>query len=85
MSNLLDRELPRTHWQAVPPIGPDGIQLYLERGCQLRAEAFAYGLRRAARALASAFRSATRFVRRATHGVARRPAQAHYAVGRRDA
>jgi hypothetical protein len=80
MSNLLDRELPRTHWQAVPPIGPDGIQLYLERGRQLRAEAFAYGLRRAARALASAFRSATRFVRDVVYVVARRPTRGDYAT-----
>jgi hypothetical protein len=80
MSSRLDQELPRTHWQAVPPIGPDGIQPYLERGRQLRAEAFAHGLRRAGRALASAFRAATRFVRHNAQGVARRPTRGDYAT-----
>ncbi|MGH8721348.1 MAG: hypothetical protein ACREU4_05155 [Burkholderiales bacterium] len=87
MSTRLDHEFPRNHWQAVPPIGPDGIQLYLERGRQLRAETFAYGLRRVAyglrrvaRALVSEFRTAAQLVRDAARGVARRPPQGDYAT-----
>jgi hypothetical protein len=80
MSNRLDQEFPRTHWQAVPPIGPDGIQLYLERGRQLRAETFAYGSRRAARALVSGFRTVAQLMRDAACGVAKRPPQGDYAT-----
>jgi hypothetical protein len=80
MSNRLDQEFPRGHWQAVPPIGPDGIQLHLERGRQLRAEAFAYGLWQAAGALIASLRVTTRFVRHAGYGIARRPPERTYAT-----
>lgn len=40
MSNRFDREFPHTAWQPVPPpIGPDGIQHYVDRGRRLRAQA----------------------------------------------
>jgi hypothetical protein len=80
MSNRLDQEFPQGRWQAVPPIGPDGVQLYLERGRQLRAEAFAYGLRRAARVLIASLRAVTRFVHYAGYGIAKRPPEGTYAT-----
>jgi hypothetical protein len=55
MSNRLDDQSPRTDWPAVPPIGPDELEFYLRRGRQLRAKAFAEGLKLTARALARAF------------------------------
>jgi hypothetical protein len=55
MSNRLDDQSPRTDWPAVPPIGPDELERYLRRGRQLRAKAFAEGLRLTARTLAHAF------------------------------
>jgi hypothetical protein len=80
MSNRLDQEFPQARWRAVPPIGPDGVQLYLERAQQARAEAFAYGLRQAAGALIASLRTAARFVRHAGGRIARRPPQCTYAT-----
>ena len=80
MSNRLDQEFPESPWQAVPPIGPDGIQLYLERGRQLRAETLAAGARAVAGALVAAFRAVVRFVRYAGYGIAKRPPESTYAT-----
>ena len=82
MSNRLDHEFPQTHWQAVPPIGPDGHQLYLQRARQARAEAMAAGTRWLARSLVAAFRAVANFVRCAAHGAAWRPPQGDYAITR---
>jgi hypothetical protein len=45
MPKRFDRRFPQTDWQAVPPIGADGPQFYLQRARQLRAEACAEGLK----------------------------------------
>jgi hypothetical protein len=56
MSNHFDQQSPRTDWRAVPPIDPDRLQLYLLRARQLRAEAFAEGVKLTARALGAVVR-----------------------------
>jgi hypothetical protein len=63
MSNRLDDQSPRTDWPALSPIGPDELELYLRRGRQLRAKAFAEGLKLTARALARAFGAIAWFIR----------------------
>jgi hypothetical protein len=63
MSNRLDDQSPRTDWPAMPPIGPDELELYLRRGRQLRAKAFAEGLKLTARALERAFGAVVGFIR----------------------
>jgi hypothetical protein len=79
MSNRLEREFPDTRWQAVPPpIGPDGLQHYLERGRQLRAEAMRDALRRAAAGVRRVGWHVLNFVRCAGYGLAKRPPQGHY-------
>jgi hypothetical protein len=77
MSNRFDPRFPRTDRPAVPPIGPDGLQFYLQRARQLRAEAFAEGLKLTARALARLFRAAVRRVRDAHHAMAKPRLRAH--------
>ena len=79
MSTRFDREFPHTAWQPVPPpIGPDGMQHYLERGRQLRAEAMRDALRATAGALGRLGRHVLNFVRCAGYGLAKRPPQGHY-------
>jgi hypothetical protein len=73
MSNRFDQQFPGADWQAVPPIDPDRLQFYVRRARQLRAEAFAEGLKLTARALARAFGAVVRFIRYAGHGIAKRP------------
>jgi hypothetical protein len=63
MSNRFDQQFPRTDRQAVPPIGADGHQFYLRRARQLRAEAFAEGLKLIAHALVRAFGAVVGFIR----------------------
>jgi hypothetical protein len=70
MSNRFDQQVPRTDWQAVPPIDPDRLQLYLRRARQLRAEAFAEGLKLTARALVRAFGAIVGFIRYAGYQAA---------------
>jgi hypothetical protein len=77
MSNRLNQQFPRTDSQAVPPIGPDGLEPYLQRARQLRAEAFAEGLKLTARALARVFGVVVRRVRDTDQGVAQRRPRAH--------
>jgi hypothetical protein len=73
MSNRFEREFPDTAWQLVPPpIGPDGIQRYLERGRQLRAEAMNRAVRSAAAGLGKLARHILNFVRCAAYGAAQR-------------
>jgi hypothetical protein len=79
MSNRFD-QFPRPEWQAVPPIDPDRLQLYLRRARQLRAEAFAEGLKLTARALARAFGAVARFIRYAGYGIAKRIPERTYAI-----
>jgi len=79
MSNRFDREFPHTVWQPVPPpIGPDGMQHYLERGRQLRAEAMHRALRQLAGGLGTLAGHVLNFVRCAGYGLAKRPPQGHY-------
>jgi hypothetical protein len=80
MSNRLDHEFPQTHWQAVPPIGPDGHQIYLQRARQARAEAMAAGARWLGGALVAALRAIAEFVRYTGHGIAKRPPEGTYAT-----
>ena len=73
MSNRFDREFPHTAWQPVPPpIGPDGMQHYLERGRQLRSEAAGRALRRVATAAMALFAALVALVRCAAYGAAKR-------------
>lgn len=73
MSNRLGQEFPSTRWPlAIPPIGPDGSQLYIRHANQLRAEAMNTGVRLLARWAGGAFRRMVRFVRCASYGVAKR-------------
>jgi hypothetical protein len=77
MSNRFDQQFPRTDRQAMPPIGADGHQFYLRRARQLRAEAFAEGLKLTARALARVFGVVVRRVRDTDQAVAQRRPRAH--------
>jgi hypothetical protein len=72
MSNRLEREFPHTAWQPVPPIGPDGIQPYLDRGRQLRAEALNRTLRAGVAGLARLSRRLLTFARFAAYGADKR-------------
>jgi NAD-dependent oxidoreductase involved in siderophore biosynthesis len=80
MSNRLDHEFPQSRWQAVPPIGPDGHQIYLERARQARAEAMAAGARWLVNALIGSLRAVARFVHYAGYGIAKRPPEVTYAT-----
>ena len=80
MSNRLEREFPKNLWHGVPPIGPDGQQLYLQRARQARAEALAAGGRWVAGALVAALRAVANFVRCAGYGIAKRPPGGTYAI-----
>jgi hypothetical protein len=80
MSNRFDQQFPRADWQTVPPIDPDRLQLYLRRACQLRAEAFAEGLKLTARALARAFGAVVRFIRYAGYQAANRGYIRHHHI-----
>ena len=80
MSNRFDQQFPRTDWQAVPPIDPDRLELYLRRARQLRAEAFAEGLKLTARALACAFGVIVRFIRYAGYGIGQAATRGSYAI-----
>jgi hypothetical protein len=79
MSNRFDQQFPRTDLQARAPIGPDRLQLYLQRARQLRADALAEGLRLTARAPAAALGAvAARAL--PGYGMARRPPGRTYAI-----
>lgn len=73
MSNRLEQEFPNTPSpHAIPPIGPDGSQLYIRHANQLRAEAMNAGVRQLAGLVGGAFGRMVRFLRCASYGVAKR-------------
>jgi hypothetical protein len=80
MSNRFDQEFPRTDCQAMLPIDPDRLQLYLRRARQLRAEAFAEGLKLTARALARGFGAIAGFIGYAGYEIAKQPPEGTYAI-----